>query len=246
MFADPTSQLAPAASLRAEWSRLGSFLRRPALPARAARFSGRSLIAALRLAMLDLVLAGGLILLAMVATFAGLAPPDHALAEIAWTPQVVLAIVLLAPLLEELGFRGWLSGRPGAVLPVVSLGVAIGVLLLAGKDNALAAAGIAALAVIAAVVLAIILHKRPAWGWFTRMFPLFFWLSTASFALVHLLNYSEGSLATLLPLVLPQFIAGSIFGYARVTYGLWASILLHVLHNGALVGGIALALRYAG
>ena len=95
-------------------------------------------------------------------------------------------------------------------------------------------------------MLAIILRKRAAWEWFTRAFPLFFWLSTASFALVHLLNYSEGSLATLLPLVLPQFIAGSIFGYARVTYGLWASMLLHVLHNGALVGGIALALRYAG
>lgn len=246
MSADPTSELVPAASLRAEWRRFGSFLRRPVLPQRAARLSGRSFVALLRLAALDLALAGGLITLGMAATFAGLAPPDHALAEIAWTPQIFLTIVLLAPLLEELCFRGWLSGRPGAVYPVALLGLALGALLLAGKGNALAAAGFAAVAALAAMVLAYVLRQRPAWGWFARVFPLLFWLSTASFALVHLFNYSEGSLATLLPLVLPQFIAGSIFGYARVTYGLWASLLLHVVHNGALVGGIALALRYAG
>lgn len=246
MSADPTSQLAPATGFRAEWARYRSFLRRPAVPDRAAPVSGASLVAVLRLAALDLTLAGGLILLALAASFAGFAPPDHALAEMQWTPAIVLTIVLMAPVLEELGFRGWLSGRAGAVFPVVLLGVAMAALLLAGKDSALVAAGIAALAAVAALVLAIILRKRPAWGWFARIFPLFFWLSTASFALVHLLNYTEGSLATLLPLVLPQFIAGSIFGYARVTYGLWASMLLHVLHNGALVGGITLALRYAG
>src|SRR5690606_37132816 len=82
-------------------------------------------------------------------------------------------------------------------------------------------------------------RRRPAMGWFSRAFPLFFWLSTASFACVHLLNYDEGSLYVLLPLVLPQFVTGSILGYLRVHYGLWAAMLLHSLHNG---GGIALVL----
>lgn len=231
--------------MRAEWGRYRSFLRRPTLPERAAPISVASVVATLRLAALDLTLAGGLILLALAASFAGFAPPSHALEEIGWSPQIVLAIVVIAPLMEELFFRGWLSGRPGAAWPVILLGIAAVALVSAGKNTALVAAGVAGVAVLAAVVLAIILRKRPAWGWFSRIFPLFFWLSTTAFALVHLLNYQEGSLVTLLPLVLPQFIAGSIFGYARVTYGLWASMLLHVLHNGALVGGITLALRSA-
>ncbi|UIP07043.1 CPBP family glutamic-type intramembrane protease [Erythrobacter sp. SDW2] len=246
MSADETSQLAPAPTLWAEWGRYRSFVRRPTLPQRAAPLSGASLIAAWRLAALDLTVAGGLILLAMAATFGGFDPPSHALDGLSWTPEIVLAIVVIAPLTEELFFRGWLSGRPDAVSPVILLGMAAVALVFAGKDNALAAAGVAGVAVLAALALAFVLRKRPAWGWFTRAFPLFFWLSTTAFALVHLLNYEEGSLAMLLPLVLPQFIAGSIFGYARVTYGLWASMLLHVLHNGALVGGIALALRHAG
>ena len=232
--------------MRAEWGRYRSFLRRPTLPEQATPVSGASIIATLRLAALDLTLAGGLILVAMTATTLGFSSPSHALEQFAFTPGLVLAIVVLAPLMEELFFRGWLSGRPGAVWPVILLGIAAIALVLAGKDSALVAAGIAGIAVPAALALAIMLCKRPAWGWFASAFPLFFWLSTTAFALVHLLNYREGSLAMLLPLVLPQLIAGSIFGYARVTYGLWASMLLHVLHNGALVGGIALALRTAG
>ena len=71
--------------------------------------------------------------------------------------------------------------------------------------------------------------------------PLFYWLSTAGFACVHLLNFDEGSLYVLLPLVLPQFVTGSILGYLRVHYGLWAAMLLHALHNGT-----AMVLVFAG
>ena len=46
---------------------------------------------------------------------------------------------------------------------------------------------------------------------------------------------------SLLPLVLPQFVIGAILGYTRVTYGLWASILLHALHNGAFISLVLLA-----
>ena len=34
---------------------------------------------------------------------------------------------------------------------------------------------------------------------------------------------------------------GAILGYTRVTYGLWASILLHALHNGAFISLVLLA-----
>ena len=49
------------------------------------------------------------------------------------------------------------------------------------------------------------------------------------------------ALAVLLPLVSPQLVVGSILGYVRVHYGLWASMMLHGLHNGAAVGAVLLA-----
>ena len=36
--------------------------------------------------------------------------------------------------------------------------------------------------------------------------------------------------------------AGSIFGFARVSYGLWASILLHMLHNATFVAMVFVGL----
>jgi len=38
----------------------------------------------------------------------------------------------------------------------------------------------------------------------------------------------------------PQLIVGLILGYARVTYGLWSDIALHMLHNGLLIGLVVL------
>ena len=60
------------------------------------------------------------------------------------------------------------------------------------------------------------------------------------FALAHLTNYTQGTALILLPLVVPQLIVGLILGYARVTYGLWSDILLHMLHNGLLIGLVLL------
>ena len=78
-------------------------------------------------------------------------------------------------------------------------------------------------------------------GWFSKTFPFFFWFSTLAFALVHLWNFEEGSLAVLLPLVLPQFILGSMLGYIRVRFALWAAILLHAAHNATALSLAALA-----
>lgn len=87
----------------------------------------------------------------------------------------------------------------------------------------------------------ILLRHRGPMAWFERLFPGFFWLATLSFALVHLANFDEGSLAILLPLVLPQFILGTMLGYVRVRIGLWAAILLHAAHNATAVSLAALS-----
>ena len=58
-----------------------------------------------------------------------------------------------------------------------------------------------------------------------------FWLTVLMF----------GSLAILLPLVLPQFILGMLLGYVRVRIGLWSAILLHAAHNATALSIAALA-----
>lgn len=246
MNEDITS-LSQAKSASGEWRHYLAFLRRPALPDRSRGWSGGSLRATLRMFGLDALAMGALGMVALMAVAAGFVPPGNALGELTWNAQTVALIVIAAPLLEEFFFRGWLSGRPGAVASVlVILGgsMVAGVMMApeAPPSRQAWAAIVAVLTLIAGVVLAVALRHRRAMRWFQRLFPLFFWLSTASFALVHLLNYTEGALAVLLPLVLPQFISGSIFGYARVRYGLWSGILLHMLHNAALVAIVTTAI----
>lgn len=249
MNVDITS-LSQAKSASEEWRRYVAFLRRPVLPDRSSGWSGGSLRATLRMFELDVLAMGALGIVALIAVAAGFVPPGNALSELAWNAQTVALIVIAAPLLEELFFRGWLSGRPGAVASVLALfaGLMVAGSLIGSEADPShqAFAGLLAIvALIAGLVLAVMLGRRPTMRWFQRLFPLFFWLSTVSFALVHLLNYAEGALAVLLPLVLPQFISGSIFGYARVRYGLWSSILLHVLHNAALVTIVTTAIALA-
>jgi hypothetical protein len=94
---------------------------------------------------------------------------------------------------------------------------------------------------IAAVLALILLRGRPPMRWFARAFPFFFWASTLGFALIHLLNYTEGALVVTLVLVLPQFVLGALLGYVRVHFGLIAAIALHAAHNFTLFGFAALS-----
>ncbi len=242
-----TTSLAPANSLRGEWARFGAFLKRPHLPARAPMPNGASLRATLRMLVLDFLVMFALLAIAGAVISIGIDLPETALKGVDLGWGVVALVVLFAPVTEEIVFRGWLSGRPGHVWGVVALivGGCIAALLTMlgnvapGSAIWVIAAGV--FAVGAALVIPWSLRRRDAARVFRRYFPAFFWLSTLAFACIHLFNFDEGSLAVLLPLVLPQFATGAILGYVRVHYGLWACILLHALHNGAFISIVLLA-----
>ena len=249
-----TTSLTPANSTRGEWAQFAAFLKRPVLPPRAPLPRLASLVATGRMLVLDLAVMGALVALAGLAMSAGIDMPETALAGVDLDTATIVAVVIVAPVLEELAFRSWLSGRPGHVLGV----------LVALPAAALAAVGFAAIApgglgtiwlsVLAGFVVALLvalatayaLRRRDAMRWFRRAFPLFFWGSTLAFAGVHLLNFPEDQLAMALPLILPQFATGAMLGYLRVNYGLWASMLLHALHNGAIIALVLLAGSAAG
>lgn len=247
-----TTSPAPAAigvnSARGEWARYWSFVKHPRLPERASGIGGAGLVATLRMLGLDLLVMLGLVLVAGAVLLLGFELPENEIAGLDWSLGVIALVVIGAPLMEETAFRGWLSGRPGHVLATVLLiaGLIVTSAFAAhGFEGARALIPLAVLlgCLVLAALSLFLLRRRGAMRWFAWAFPLFFWLSTLGFALIHLFNYEAGAAAVLLPLVIPQLIAGSIFAYVRVHYGLWSSMLLHALHNGAAVGAVLLALK---
>ncbi len=92
---------------------------------------------------------------------------------------------------------------------------------------------IAFIAIILTVILKQQLLERLASFWENnRLFVFYFLL--VSFSTPHILNY-EMSIATLLYLpllMLPHFLAGLVFSYARLKSGIVLSISLHILNNG--------------
>jgi len=240
--------LAASPTMTGEWRRLGRFLARPALPREPGSSAPLTIVA--RLYALDFVVMAGLIVIAGIATMAGIELPETALAEMEFTPGLVLLVIIGAPVFEELAFRGWLSGKPGHVLAtvIVVAGVAITALTDFTRSDAqvnVPAIATAVATLIGAIAALVLLRGRPAMAWFAKGFALFFWFSTLAFALVHVANFGDTPLVMVLPLVLPQFVIGALLGYLRVNISLWAAILLHAAHNATALGIAMLAMEGA-
>lgn len=229
--------------LVADWRAFGRFLRRPVLPDRASGLNSASFRRALGLFALDLAIIVPLVLLALTAEALGFEFPDSAFDDMEFDTATILLIVFAIPLVEEVIFRGWLSGRPGHLLAYAVL-VAAAILLVIGSSAGGLIKGLIVGA--AAVFAAYWLWKKwhaPALDWFQRHFVWFFAVSSLLFAFIHVFNYdSEVNLVYLLPLVIPQFLVGLILGYARITLGFWANCLIHFAHNGLLIA-VTLALE---
>lgn len=241
--ARPSALAAPAPTLVGEWRRLGAFLARPQLPRE--RIGSGALTVLGRIYLLDMAMMLVLIGIAGAVVAMGVELPETALAGIEITPLIAVFVILLAPVLEEIGFRSWLNGRPALIAALMLiLAGAVMVPWIAGGDTLPTWALLtgAALVLVAAPAAAVALFRRPTPAWFAKAFPLFFWGATIAFALVHLANFSEGSLAMLLPLVVPQFLLGALLGYVRVRIGLWAAIALHAAHNATALSIAVLAM----
>ena len=149
--------------------------------------------------------------------------------------MLVPFVVLLAPMAEELAFRGWLTGRVRALWLVGCGIVTAGFLAMVSFHMAEVPASFA--------VLGMGLVAPAGWWWlrrrgvmagFAAAFPALVWLSIAVFALSHLSNYPRITLA-LLPMVLPQLWAGMTLSYTRMRIGIVGSMLIHAAANGISV-----------
>ena len=155
-----------------------------------------------------------------------------------WLLPVALVI---APLGEELFFRGWLTGRVRA-LWLLGCALAFGALLYASTAglHPLAVGVLFLLLLLAAPIGWFALRKSGVPRWFGVGFPSIFYLVLAAFALVHLTNYPSFS-PLMIPLVLPQAWIGLMLGYTRMRIGLPGSMLMHLCSNGAVLAFSALA-----
>ena len=146
--------------------------------------------------------------------------------------------VLIAPLLEELIFRA------GLRVPIYSLYIGPVLITLVGGTTPwqLCLVFIATILMLAFGAHLYIQQRKRERGMQTNFFvarqylqhyPKVFWLYACGFSLVHIVNYGINDASGLLVVfaVIPQFIAGALWGYIRLRDGLMSSIALHALAN---------------
>lgn len=157
------------------------------------------------------------------------------------SPQWLAPIVIvIAPVIEEMLFRGWLTGRPRALWLVACLiGAAATLYAISHGLAPLTAAALLAGLLIAAVAGGFALRKREPGRWFANAFPALFALSVLIFGTAHVINYAHLSLLVL-PMVLPQLWAGLTLGFVRMRVGLPGSMLAHGCSNAAMLAAATL------
>jgi membrane protease YdiL (CAAX protease family) len=157
---------------------------------------------------------------------------------------LILLTVFILPVVEEIVFRGWMTGKRWQLL---SLGLFPGAVLLAafmfGLTRHAAAPlqiGLTALPLLAVAVVLLLLRRRSDRAdWFARQFKWWFWGSALVFGSAHYCNYHTTGWAVL-PVVLPQLWSGLIFGFTRLRFGLLRSIALHCASNAFVLAAFYL------
>ena len=220
-----------------------SFVRSPVPPAGRQPLGRTRAIALLTVLGIDICIVAVFLIAVFSAEAAGAAIP--ATPDFGMSPLFLfLFATTVAPVLEEVIFRGWLSGRKadlefaGTILGLTAVTVAGFALFSGGTIIWLSVFAIGAVAAWLRWGVRRKTHQAMP-GWFARHYAKIVYLSSVAFGTVHLTNYDTFS-AMHLVMVLPQTIGGLLLAFTRTRLGLSASIVQHALFN-ALVFGADLA-----
>ena len=211
-----------------------AFVRSPAPPENTAqgRWS-RARLFALVFA-LDVAIAAIIICVQILAESLGADLPE--IEKLDMSPMAfAFAAVVVMPVLEEIIFRGWLSGRKADL--ELAGGVA-GLFLIVALFGA---SGFVSDAVTAAFALGALFLLWLRWlsgrrganhvpDWFTRHFAKIVYASALIFGSVHLTNF-EGFHPVNLLMVIPQTVGGLLLAFTRTRLGLDAAMMQHALFN---------------
>jgi len=170
----------------------------------------------------------------------GVEPPTNTRTSFEAVPiRRFVIIAILAPFLEELIFRSWLRFKWG-LFYIFPLTLFFSILLLGhffGWELQSSFIWVSLIAYFACIfIVRKNLSHQEAEPLVQALFPYAFWGSTLFFALLHLTNYKVDEIGILgILMVLPQFIAGTIYGYVVMRFGFLAACLCHMVWNGSLV-----------
>lgn len=207
--------------------RFATFLLAPELPAESRPQSSHEFMALLVFLLLLLIAKALFVLILYALAAAGYQLPSNDLGPL--DPVAVLAIVLVTPLIEEIGFRSWLTGRPAVLSLLVTSFLSYS--LYRNVEGMVWPV----LVLIGGLAIAVAVRNRPRPSWFAKSFPALFYLSSTAFAGMHLLNQENIVFGPELLLMFPQLIGGLVYGYSRVMYGFWSASALHMANNGAFL-----------
>ncbi len=149
----------------------------------------------------------------------------------------VLSLLILAPIIEEALFRGWLSGHKAALRFAGWGAVAYGLILVA-ESPLLADVYIVPVAMaIVLVGLAFFQWLRtcrrdtevPAW--FANNFHWFVWGSSLAFGALHLVNFDHLDSPVDVLIIAPEALGGLLLAYSRTRFGLRAAMVHHAGYN---------------
>lgn len=232
-MSEPTTSVSPARRLvPVAWRDWFAFVRDPSLATPRERFGLHALSAVLWLLLLDVLVDLPLAsLLGWLSKRTTLHTPQFEQLTSHGALYTLLTGALFAPLLEEILFRSWLDGKRRHIVFFLMVLLTFGAFWKFGvQQQPLLAIGAALVLLVVGAVLVWRAEKTVP-GWFVRFFPAIFFAQAVAFAASHFSNYPLDRPWLLVPFVLPQLVAGLIFGFARVRYGMWANLLLHAGSN---------------
>ncbi len=240
MYAADNNQLLPVKEVVSKtYSELLSFVRSPVPPVGRQPLGRTRTIALLTVLGIDIGIVAVFLIAMFSAEAAGAAfpaTPDFGISPL----FLFLFATTVAPVLEEVIFRGWLSGRKadlefaGTILGLAAIAFA-GFALFSG--DAIAWLSVFAISAVAALLRWGVRRKthQAMPGWFARHYAKIVYLNSLAFGTVHLTNYDTFS-AIHLVMVLPQTIGGVLLAFTRTRLGLSASIVQHALFNALVFG----------
>ena len=195
--------------------------------------------------LLLLGFAGGQVDGALIRLFGWAVPPNsfqnHLITHASWS---AVAVVLAAPVLEELGFRAFLSTTPKAVF--VGLAFFLSYVYSVVRINTVHVSATFAIdhyfndfwTLLPAGIISLLLYRyarEPVLTLFRRHGGWVFWISCIVFGAAHAAVYSSHLVWWDFILALPQFLIGVGLAYVRVAFGLRWSIATHLAFDALVV-----------
>lgn len=221
-----------------------TFIKRPYILAHYQKLTPLALCQLFLLIMLNIVVAIILAALIVEPYKELMEIPDSGLQALEGSPlNLFLLAVVLAPLIEEIGFRGWLRGtqRAFSITGLLLLyGAGAAIIIYVQSSNLIMNLTIFLWSFLLAFDGYFWLRKiwndmRPV-SFFKQYFPIIFYAGAFTFGAIHISNFEHDNMIELLPMTITQCFAGLLFGYIRLRFGLLAAIGSHAAFNGTLLG----------